>query len=221
MKGFVCTALILFCSFSAFTQTLETRYKEFNTVYTNGFLKVTNGAFREIRISQIFVEGKPESKRSIIQTTEIASHIRHSIITFAPGDKTIEMILANGRRYTREGNGKWKAEDIVKKNESDKPDSRFKRIEESIDYKEPVTEIVNNKKNQIYEIDQTFKLSDSSNNTETPAAEVRKFRFAEDGRVLKQESETIYYYPDKTSHDLLTTIYEIDPTIKIEIPILK
>lgn len=138
--------------------------------------------------------------------------------------KKTETIRIGGKIYTRINDGEWTE---GKRQEKSKTERKLKMVEEQIEYKSLGTQKLDNQNTTVYAKIQRQKLINESNQSEMFVTITTKYWFGEDGGKLKEETQAerrikLEKIPIETvSSSLRVTVWELDPSIKIEAPVAK
>lgn len=97
-------------------------------------------------------------------------------------------------------------------------------VDRQIEYKYLGKQMLGNQNTSVYQTVEREKATLPNTKREMISTYTSKYWYGEDGAILKQESDYEYLSnPDRKDsvvHQMSTTIWEIDPKIKIERPIL-
>ncbi|HVE56674.1 MAG TPA: hypothetical protein VNB22_07590 [Pyrinomonadaceae bacterium] len=232
MKKFICLAFILFGATGIFAQQEKPIEKsEFDTVSSNSYRKFARQSYRQTEVFQDiststtpnFTNQNKLSSKTIMEYSFAARGSR-SISEFDSSTlkKRTETIMIGDKIYTRIDNGEW----MEKKREvRPKTESTLKTVEEQIEYKSLGTEKLDDQNASVYAKVQKQKLIDESTKSEMFVTITTKYWFGEDGGRLKEEMQAerrikLEKSPIETvSRSSRVTVWELDPSIKIEAPI--
>jgi hypothetical protein len=248
MNKILLTALVLFAGIGVFAQEKTIDKTEFDTVFQNSFRSLSGNPRRETSTSKSSSEIIPQAKypeanysgMNHLGTNYPANsleYIRPARITFnkvirefLPGVgsrmtyefnspslyKKTETIIIADKTYTREGDGQWIETMPVSHT---RPESTVKTVDNQFKYKFLGTEQFNNQNANVYTVTEKSKLISLKYNRESSSNTITKYWFAEDGRLLKTESKREIRGGNTISKFHTTTLYELDPNIRIEVPI--
>lgn len=232
MKKIFCLAFILFGTISIFAQEKTIEKSEFDAVSINSFRKFAGQSYRQTENFQDIltssIENKIQNKLSSKLIMEFAAATRgiRSISEFDSSTmkKKTETIRIGGKIYTRINDGEWTE---GKRQEKSKTERKLKMVEEQIEYKSLGTQKLDNQNTTVYAKIQRQKLINESNQSEMFVTITTKYWFGEDGGKLKEETQAerrikLEKIPIETvSSSLRVTVWELDPSIKIEAPVAK
>jgi hypothetical protein len=227
MKKFFCLVFILFGAIGIFAQDAEKTIEkaEFDTVSINSYRKFAGQSYRQTEVFQDIPTVSNQNKLSTKLVMEVAA--RQGVRSISEFDsstlkKRTETIRINGKIYTRINDGEWTegTPEVRPKTES-----KIKMVEEQIEYKFLGTEKLDDQNTNVYAKIQRQKLISESNKSETFSIITTKYWFGEDGGRLKQEIQMESRIKLEKSpaesifRNLRVTVWELDPSIKIEAPI--
>jgi len=228
MKKIFCLAFVLFSAIGIFAQEKTIEQSEFDTVVRNSYRKFGGQSFRQTENFQnISPNGNLITSKSV---TEFAARAgRHSFYEFDSSSlKTKrETITIGGKTYMRIGDGEWTDGKIEPaSNPEDKPRIVLKTVDEQIEYKSLGTEILDTQNANVYAKIERKKLVNEANKSETLSTITTKFWIGDDGGVIKREMQIENHITSEKNpvesvyRDTRTTVWELDPNIKIEAPII-
>jgi hypothetical protein len=134
-----------------------------------------------------------------------------------------ESIRIGDKIYKREGDEAW-VETIVKAKSQPKapdttaPASANNQAKNQVEYKYLGSEKFNNQTTNVYAWIEKTKPADPPINNQTLFISTHKYWFSEDGILLKEEWVTEGRRGEDTLYSRLTTVWELDPSIKVEAP---
>ncbi|MGC2239050.1 MAG: hypothetical protein WA584_23045 [Pyrinomonadaceae bacterium] len=220
MKKILGLALILFASVAALAQERVIEKEEFDKVFGNGKSKMDSKPHRTTIIWEFRTEGRPELDNQSKLIDEYLPKVgRRSISEANPktGTPQIETIFMGDKKYRREGNGEWKL------GISDPPytyQNPIKYLSNEEEYKFLGSEKSDNQNTTVYSWTIRRKYIDEKTNAEVLSIITTKCWLKENGEFLKTENLQERRTSEKVFSVKRTDIYEIDPNIKIEAPIL-
>lgn len=215
MKKILCVALVLMSSFVASAQEKTIDGYEFEIAKRNSFSGLGDKPHRVINTNEFSAEGVFDGKNLTKVITEFLPGKFHYI--FASPSIKNEKIRIGDKTYTREGNGEWKLEfKQVKFN----PESVLTIDETQAEYKFLGTERIGNQSVCVYAKIERSKRINPKNNRETLSTSTTKYWFGDESWYWKSETNTEFLTGDRKSYARSTMVYELDPNIKIEAPIL-
>jgi hypothetical protein len=231
MKRFFCLAFILFAAVGAFAQEEKPIEKsEFDTISSNSYRKFAGQSYRQTEVFQDTLTSRTptftnQNKLSSKSIMEVAA--RQGIRSISEFDsptlkKRTETIRINGKIYTRTDDGEWTEEKPIVR---PKTESKLKTVEEQIEYKSLGTEKLDDQNASVYAKIQKQKLINESTKSEMFVTITTKYWFGEDGGRLKEEMQAERRVTSEKSRaetvssSLRVTVWELDPSIKIEAPI--
>lgn len=216
MNNILCIVLVfaaLLLTASAQERTIDKT--EFDTIQRNSFRGLGGKPHRVINTNEFFSESRPDEKNLIKSITEFLPGRYHSIFE----SKTIkkEKIKIGDKTYTRDGDGDWREGAAP---EPIKPPTENKLVvaESEIEYKFLGTERINNQNVNVYGKTERRKTINPTNNRETSSVATTKYWFGDASWFWKSETVTEFLNEKSKNIGRSTTVYEIDPNIKIEAP---
>lgn len=217
MNKVLCLTLVLLFSVGIFAQEKAISESEFTTIFKNAQAKKDNKSYRAKTTYQMSVEGKPEEDKSGTMVMEFASP-GMSRIVYQSDSKSQprqgEQIKINDKTYTRENGAAWKQDASATDRQAENSDPA---VESNIVYKSIGNESLNNQKAIIYEKTENRKRI-NKDKKEINSDIATKYWIGADGSLLKMERTSVLHVGDKVIHIHRVTNYEMDPTIKIEMP---
>jgi hypothetical protein len=232
MKKIFFLAFVLLASGVVFAQEKTIQQAEFETISKSSAKMLFEKPHRITRTQQSTVEIlQPENgAKSSVSASPASSISVKSITEFLPsvGFRTVyefnssskntkkEMIRIGGKTYTRENDAGW-AELSVAQTAS-RARSANSNADHKIEYKAVGTEKLNNQNANIYAKIETARFVNPADNKENVSSTTTKYWYAEDGRLLKRERRREIRNGKMVSRFVSTTVFETDPSIKIEAP---
>jgi hypothetical protein len=226
MKKLFCLAFVLVAAAGIFAQEKTIEKSEFETVFRNSFRKFAGQSHRQTTTNQEIAESIDQNKTSSQSVIEFAAP-RSSRLVFefnsSSLNKRTESIIIGDKTYTRIDDGDWKE---GKREMLPSPERKLKTVDEQIEYRSLGTELLNNQNTTVYAKIQKRKLINESNQSEMFSTITTKYWYGEDGGILKQEAQTENRIKSNKSaaeiifHGLRVTVWELDPNIKIEEPLI-
>ena len=231
MTKILCLTFVLFASVNVFAQEKTIQRAEFETITRSSSRLMAGKPRRIIRTQQSTVEIAPQtnvsnasakslppSTISVKSVTEVLPEVGfRSIYEFNSSSKNIkkEIIKVAGKTYTREGNGEWTEtfSEITSKRES-----AARNIVNQVEYKSVGSDRLGNQNTSIYAKIERSKFTNPSANRESISSTTTKYWYGEDGRLLKRERTREIRNGKMISKFNSTTVFELDPNIKIEAP---
>jgi hypothetical protein len=235
MKAIFCTALILFGVIGIFAQE-RTISKEESVAVQRNPNRYAPVAWRGKTYRWIFTtETKQTGKKTMdlsgkFITEFTPNQIYRSVRESRNGTKITktETIKTRDKIYERNENGTWtvKAVEETPKTTNDNPPPALtdNKTEWNYEYKYLGAEKFNNQTTNVYVEISRAKTTDPSGKIVGTATHTRKYWFNEDGTVLKED----YLIQGQnqtdgipgTFYNRMTQVYELDPKIWIEIPVV-
>jgi hypothetical protein len=235
MKKIFCLLFVLFSAIGIFAQEKSIEKEEFEAARRNSYVGLAGRSFRETMTIETTSNAKNPSKyssKSVMEFTPARATRRVSEVDSPTLRKKTETIRIEGKIYSRTDDGEWTVGkfEIRPAPERDfvpPARERIKTIDEQIEYKLLDPEVLDDSKTNVYAKIERKRLLDESNNKESSSIVTTKFWFAEDGRIMKQETiienrfkplnenekESVYRH-------IRTSVWEIDPNIRIEAPMI-
>jgi hypothetical protein len=231
MTKILCLTFVLFASVNVFAQEKTIQRAEFETITRSSSRLMAGKPRRIIRTQQSTVEIAPQTNVSnasakslppstilVKSVTEVLPEVGfRSIYEFNSSSKNIkkEIIKVAGKTYTREGNGEWTEtfSEITSKRES-----AARNIVNQVEYKSFGSDRLGNQNTSIYAKIERSKFTNPSDNRESISSTTTKYWYGEDGRLLKRERTREIRNGKMISKFNSTTVFELDPNIKIEAP---
>lgn len=240
MKKILWMVLFLCLSGGAFAQERIIEQAEFDQIHKSSFQHWAGKSRREISSVHSFSEAAPKtnvavnSSSAVPQTTTfykstvefLATGEFHSKTEFGAAGSgissavtKIERISISGKIYTRRGDGAWT--EVIPTVRPPKPEkSPTKSTDVQIVYKFLGSETFDGQTADVYAKLQTSKLINLKNNAENHFKIIEKHWYDQDGRLLKVEARTEIRNETTVSKIERTWLYQFDPNIKIEAPVL-
>lgn len=226
MKKIFCLTVLLFSAIAVFAQEKPIDQSEFDAVMATSYGKYRGFAYKQT----ITVEHTSESLAGVnrftsrtIRETSPEMKMRWVLEFDSPPLKRItETISVNGRLYRRIDDGVW---EIVNREPSQQRDSGVKLIEGQTEYKALGTEKLDNRNTLVFAQFQKKKYLNQYNQNESLSTTTTKNWIGEDGKIQKQEvlTETrvkpVNGGTESVYRESRVTVWELDPTIKIDAPI--
>lgn len=236
MKRIFCVVLILFGAVGVFAQERTISKTEFDAALkspnTMAPFVWKGRTWRMIITTETKAQGKVSVDSSTKSTTELIPYgISRTISENRQGSKITksERIIIKDKIYKRNENGPWTVEPFEEKPQSrtanntpppppaPAPDSKF---ESQTEYKYLGTEKLNNQTTNVYVMITKNKSTDPSTNLERKATHTHKYWLNEDGTTLKNERISDGRSAADSFYNYFLIIYELDPNIKIEAPVI-
>lgn len=231
MKNIFCAALILFGAMGIFAQERTISQPEFESVFKNPNKMAPfiwkGKTWRMIITTETKAEGKKPLDSSTKSTSEFAPwQISRTISEIREGSKITksEKIRIKDKIYKRNENEAWTVEPLVEKPQPEKtadtaaPVTADSKFERQTEFKYLGSEVLNNQKTNVYV--QIMKTKSTDHSLERAYTHTMKYWFNEDGTLLKEDRVIEGRNETGTLYNRLTMIYELDPNIKIEAPIV-
>jgi hypothetical protein len=237
MKQIFCMALILFGAVGVFAQERTISKTEFDAA-----IKSPNATapfvwkgrtWRMIITTETKAQGKVLVDFSTKSTTEFIPYgISRSINENRQGSKITksEKITIKDKIYKRDENGQWTVESLTEKPKQETASNTppppaaapatNSKFESQTEYKYLGTEKLNNQTANVYVMITKNKNTDSSTGLERKATYTQKYWLSEDGTILKNEKISDGRSTVDSFYNRLVMIYELDPNIKIEVPVI-
>jgi hypothetical protein len=232
MKRIFCIALILIGAIGVFAQERTISKTEFDALFKNPNRLAPfiwkGKTWRNI----ITTETKAEGKNPVDSSTKSISlyapwQKSHTFLESRTGSKITkrETIRLGDKIYTRNENEAWTVEAFAEKPKTETPtasapvavESKFERSNE---YKYLGSEKLNSQMTNVYVYITKTKGADPSTNIERAYTHTSKYWFNEDGTLLKEDRVIEGRGETGTLFNRLTIIYELDPNIIIEAPLM-
>lgn len=229
MKYILCVALILIGTLAVFAQERTISKEEFDAVlkHPNKLAPLVwrDKSYRTVLISEIKSEGKVQLQESSKGIIEYVPRIGSRLLSESKSGEKItktERLTIGDKVYKRNENEAWT---IEVKSETKRPDTKpeastFKEIDRQTAYKYLGTEILNNQTTKVYESIEKRKSIDTATDEERISIFTTKYWFNEDGINLKEEQIIESQIGANTSYYRLIKIWELDPNIKVEAPVV-
>jgi len=230
MKRFFCLTIVLLSAIGIFGQeegkTIEK--SEFDAALRNRFLKFAGQSYRQTTSAvQIPIETYKNkiSWKSVIEFT--ASPASRLLYEFdSPSIKTrTETIRIDGKTYVRKDGGEWtlKSPESGKSNAAER---KFIIAGEETEYKSLGAQVLDKLNTAVYAKIEKKRLNYEKDKIEIFSSVAIKYWLDEDGGIIKEETVTENRIKSERNpsgsvfRSLQTTIWEFDPNIKIEAPIV-
>ena len=227
-KVFGLTIVLLLSAASLFAQEKTIDKAEFDLVMRNGYLKYTNLAFRQKTSFEDISNGAEKPRSTSKSVMEIMpTPVTRTVYEFdSPTLKQRrESIIADGKRYTREGDGPWTVEDFaIKPLDENRPEGVFEILDEKTEYRSLGSQVLDDQNVTVYAKIETKTMIHKTNRNETLSISTNKVFFGEDGGIVKQENllenriKSARQPAASVYRHRRTTVWEIDPNIRIVIP---
>ena len=225
MKKFIYLALVLFSATGLFAQETTIEKSDFDAALSKAFVRFAGQSYRRTESSRDILPNENQNRVTTKSFTEFAPRARRSFYQFdSPTVKTKkETIVIDGKTYTRLNDGEWTDKKIVPEKPSER---KLEEIESKTEYKSLGTEILDNRVTSVYARIDNKKFVNTSNNRELLSTNTTKFWLDEKGGLVKEETQTesrmkaAQDRPESVYRTIRTSFWEIDPTIKIEAPVV-
>jgi hypothetical protein len=224
----LCLVFVLSAAVNVFAQEKTIRQAEFETIAQSSSRLLAGNPRRIIRTQQSSVEIMPQANEaskkapasvvSIKSTTEFVPTVGYrSVYEFNSSSQNIkkEIIRIGEKTYVREDSGQWTETAALN---APKRRMTAKNSVNQIEYKVVGSEKLNNQNTNIYAKIEKSKFVDPTDNRENVSDTITKYWYAEDGRLIKRERTREIRSGRMISKFNSTTVFEIDPNIKIEAP---
>ena len=231
MKNIFCAALILFGAIGVFAQERTISQTEFLSILThpNSMAHVVwNGkTWRRIITTETKAEGQKPLDSSTKSITEFApGQTSRVILETRQGFKITksEKIRIKDKIYERNGDEVWTVEAFEEKQRAETTGTTASttpaesKIESQIELKYLGSEVFNNQKTNVYV--RIMKTKSTESSPGRASTYTTKYWFNEDGTLLKEEKVMEVRNEKGTLYNRVTMIYELDPNIKIEAPVV-
>jgi hypothetical protein len=207
-------------------------------------------SFRNVRTNEVKLNGSKPIDSFLKSTMEFVPnyapesnllYVTHSIIENRIGSKITksESIRIGGKNYKRKDNEPWIVEIVEVKpksatTETTTPSTSIgteiesiiesvnREVERIIEYKYLGTEKLNNQNANVYAVIMKTKHIHLASNKERQNIKTTKYWFSEDGVILKEDdiAESRGEAGTFTFYNYITSVWELDPNIKVEAPVL-
>jgi hypothetical protein len=137
--------------------------------------------------------------------------------------RTETIYIIREKKYVRIDGGEWTEEE---RKASKPPGWLLKIVDQQTEYKSLGTEVLNDRRTNVYAKIERTKRFNEEKQTESFSTITTKYWFGEDGGIIKQEDRIesgVMPQKDKievSNRTLRVTVWELDPTIRIEAPII-
>lgn len=232
MKRIFSAVLILIGAVGVFAQERTISKTEFDALFKNPNRLapfVWKGkTWRNIITTETKAEGKKPLDSSTKSTSVYAPWQKsHTFSESRTGSKITkrEVIRLGDKIYTRNENEAWTVEAFVEKPKPETtapaaPVAVDSKVERNIEYKYLGTEKLNSQTTNVYAHIMKTKSADPLTNVERAYIHTMKYWFNEDGTLLKEDRVIEGRGEAGTLYNRLTIIYELDPNIIIEAPLI-
>jgi hypothetical protein len=227
MKRFFCLAFVLLTAIGAFAQERAIEKAEFDAALRYSYVKFAGQSWRRTENTEDISTETNKNKftlKSVSEFMPAPAKSRWLIESESLAGKTRrENIRIDGTTFTRTGDGEWTE---VKPEPATRRESSLKTVEEQIEYKVLGTEVLGDLSTRVYAKIEKRKLLNEENNSEMFSVITSKYWLDNDGAIVKQETLTENRIATKLNptgrvyRTLRTTVWELDPNIKIEAPIM-
>ena len=232
MKKFLALAFILFASLATFAQEKTITQTEFDTIHKNSYRWRIGQSYRETRIQESIFEALPRTDASGIfnkivlppqktftkSVSEQLPNVGYRLV-FESGSPSLknrkEIISVGGKTYTRDGEGEW-TETVTQTAKSPERVAETTNVE--TEYKFLGSETLDGQTVNVYAKIEKAKLISSKNNRVSDSITTTKHFYAENGELLKTESDREIRSENLVTRFNSKTTYENDSSIKIEAP---
>jgi hypothetical protein len=241
MKSILFIVLVLFGFIGVFAQERTISKAEFNVVFSNpnqlALIRWKGKSFRNIRTIETKVEGPKPLDQFLKSTHEFVPnyapesnrlYVSRFITENRIGSKTTksESIQIGEKSYKRQDNEPWTEEAVEVKPKPTTTDTTASpafvstEVERTAEYKYLGSEKINNQTANLYAVIIKTTHFNPTINEETRNTQTSKYWFNEDGVMLKEDiiwesrSKAVTFYNHRTS------VWELDPNIKIEAPVV-
>ena len=234
MKSILLAALIVFGVVGVSAQERTLSQAEFYSVIKNSkwALNEWKGkASRMISTSEARAEGKFQQSSSGKTMIEFASPTVSRLTSEITSDsKTTksESIRIGDKTYKRSGDQTWvegTTEAKAQKKTAEPPPpppapAAEDQAEKLTEYKYSGSEQLNGLTANVYVVTTKIKRLDPTTNKETLTMSTHKYWLSEDGVKLKDENISETRAGETNLYRRLTVVWELDPTIKVEAPVI-
>jgi hypothetical protein len=215
-----------------FAQERTMSQAEFDAVIKNGKWALSEWKGKAIRMTQtseVRREGKDQEAALGKTVIEFASPTTSHLVSEIRSESKItksEQIRIGDKTYKRQGEGAWiegttEAKPAPKTTETAASSpSANKQAERQIEYKYLGTERLNNQTASVYATIWRTKRIVEATKSEALSTTTKKYWFSEDGVKLKEDTVSETQGVDVTLYNRLTVVWELDPNIKVEAPVL-
>jgi hypothetical protein len=225
MRSIFCTAIILFAVIGVFAQEKILTRAEFDAVYKNRKWAPDSWKGRSYRMTttnEVKTEGKPAPANALKITIEFAAPtVSRYVSEIGSGANVVktESIRIGDKTYKRKGDEPWLVGTVGAGTKTETADAETAPADGDEEYKYLGAESLNGRTASVYATVTTTKPAGTLAAAEKPSVFTTKYWFAEDGTLLKKESVSERRSNGNTLYSRLTTVWELDPTIKVEAPV--
>lgn len=230
MKKFFCLTFVLLTAISIFAQERNIEKAEFDAVMKYRFVKFARQSYRITTNYENIPNATNKNKMTSKSLREyVPSQQSRMLYEFnSPAVKTrLEIIKIGGKTYARKDGGDWTEESPEQNTDKiPEPARALKTVEEQIEYKAFGIVVLNDLKVSIYGKIERKKLVSESNKSEMFSTLVTKYWLDEDGGIIKEETSMENRFKsekmpaESVYRHLRTSIWEFDPNIRIEAPVV-
>ncbi len=218
MKIILALAFISICFVSIFGQAKTVSKDEITTIFDKWKQQSKQKTYRIKTVSEFGVNGISNKSEDLSEYEPTDKQRFVSELKTPRLTTKIETIRIGEKKYTRKNSGEWKEVAIEKKT---LPKGNNKIVVEADEYRYIGQETVSGQNTEVYERNTKHKITSEKSSKESFSTIKVKYWFNKDGLMLKTEMETEIVSGIAKSFSRRTSIYEYDPNIKIEAPIIK
>ena len=232
MKTILLAALLLFGAVGAFAQEKTLSKAEFDSVIKNAKWELTEWKGKAVRMTQTN-EAKADGKRQEFSSGKTVIEFASPTVSRLIGETTsgskttrTESIRIGDKTYKRTGDGAWIEGTIEAKARTAEPPAppiyevSEGEAERTTEYKYLGTEQLNGLTAKVYVATTKIKRNNPTNNQETLSISTHKYWIGEDGVKVKDENTGETRGREINIYRRLTVVWEADPTIKVEAPVI-
>ncbi len=230
MKKVFCLTIILLSAVSFLAQERTIEKSTFDAALKSRFRKYAGQSYRLTTSAENILPSPNGGKVTWRSVSEFAvpraNRLVYEFDSPAVKSKT-ETVIIDGKIYSRKDGGEWTVKDFpVKNDEPTAPKVKFVVLEEQTEYKWLGTQILDKISTNVYAKIEKKKQLNEENKSEIYSSSVTKYWLDQDGGIVKEETLTENQHKlvnrplSGIYRSLRTSVWEFDPNIKIEAPIL-
>lgn len=231
MKKIFCLTFILLSAVGIFAQEKTIEKSVFDAALKNRFLKYSGQYYRQTTRSESITPDPGSSKITSKSVTEFAKPLAATRLFYEFDSRTIkskmETVIIDGKIYSRKDDGEWTTKEFaIEREKLPEQREKFDVVELQTEYKWIGTEILNKLNTSVYAKIEKKKQVNETNKNEMFSTIVTKYWLDQDGGIVQEESlmENQIKLPGRPLSGIYrhrrTTVWEFDPSIKIEAPVL-
>ena len=226
MKKILCLTIVLLSAISLFAQETGIEKAEFDAALKNRFRKFAGQSYR---LTTLREDLPTETNKNITSSKSVSEFARFggNRLLYEFDSRSLktrmETITINGKTYIRQNDGEWTEKSVSGENEKPSaPERKFVTVEEQTQYKSLGAQILDKLNTFVYAKIEKKKLVNEADKKELFSTIVTKYWLDADGGIVKEETltENQFKPSDSLFRSRRTAVWEFDPNIKIEAPVI-